>query len=117
MCGAGVACNVGTCSPFTCAPDMYEASGNNDQATAVELPFEPLIATNLTLCANDRDWYVIDIPPGTSLRIDLGFKDEQADVDLKAFDEAGGNILSSTSGNDNERLTFIPSDLNSLVLM
>lgn len=110
MCGEGMSCNAGTCSPFSCAPDMYDANGNNDQATAIELPFEPLVAPNLTICAGDRDWYVIDLPPNASLRVDLGFKDEQGDVDLKAYDEAGSPILSSVSGTDNERLTFVPSD-------
>ena len=110
MCGEGVTCLSGTCNAFSCSPDMYDTSNNNEQATATELNFEALNATGLSLCAGDRDWYVIDIPPNASLRVDLGFKDEQADVDFKAYNEEGTSILSSLSGSDNERLTFIPSD-------
>ena len=110
MCGEGMVCSNGACSAFSCLPDMYDATSNNEQATATALNFEALNVTGLTLCAGDRDWYVIDIPPNASLRVDLGFKDEQADVDFKAYSEDGMSFLSSVSGNDNERLTFIPAN-------
>ncbi len=110
MCGEGMACTNGACSAFSCAADMYDGANNNEQATATELNFEPLVANNLTLCSGDRDWYVVDIPPNASMRVDLGFKDAQADVDLKAHDAEGNSFLTSVSGSDNERLTFTPSD-------
>ena len=107
----GGTCTNGQCTPFMCASDVYDADGNDGQDRATNLSFEPLIATNLTLCAGDRDWYFIEIPAGASLRIDLGFQHALADIDVKVYDEAMAQLLSSASGNDNERLTFPPSDI------
>lgn len=107
----GGTCSAGQCAPFSCAPDMFDADGNDDQERATELSFTPLVATDLTLCSGDRDWYVVEIPAGSSLRADFGFQHRQADVDVKAYDAEGNQLISSGSGTDNERLTFPPSDV------
>jgi hypothetical protein len=104
-------CTNGQCTPFTCVSDMYDADGNDSQDRATNLAFEPLIASNLTLCNGDRDWYFIEVPVGASLRVDFGFQHALADIDVKVYDEMMEQVLSSASGNDNERLAFPPSDI------
>ena len=110
MCPAGDLCQAGQCTPFSCAPDQYDSPGNDNQEQAFELAFEPLVAEGLSLCNGDRDWYVVDIPPNASLRVDFGFQDQQADVDVRSYDDTGMVLFSSVSGTDNERLTFTPSE-------
>lgn len=109
-CPAGDLCQAGQCTPFSCALDSFETEGNDAQDRATPLTFESQSLTQLTLCGEDRDWFSIEIPAGASLRVDLGFQDTQADIDLKAYKEDGAFLASSVTTTDNERLTFVPMD-------
>ena len=110
-CVSGETCQAGQCAPYTCVPDQYDTDGNDGRDRATPLPFGVLTAGGLSLCGEDRDWFVVTIPAGASLRVDLGFQDAQGDVEIKAYlGDSESSLASSLSTSDNERLTFVPSD-------
>jgi hypothetical protein len=88
--------------PPTCAVDAFEP--NQTLADA-----EPLTAgsqAGLSVCeADEDDWFAIDLVTGQELTVDLGFVDDEGDIDLKLFDAAETQLQLSTSTDDNESIT------------
>lgn len=90
-------CDKGTCNgqKFTCegAPDALEPNDGVDGAVAA-----PMGATEgLTLCEGDEDWYRVEVPANTLVRVGIRFQDAAGDIDLVAYD-AAGKLLGSRFG-------------------
>jgi hypothetical protein len=117
-CNDGEGCEAGACAPWACFPDFYDDEGNDTREFAALLPFEAHSEPALTLCAGDEDWFTINVPAGSSLRVDLGFKDAEADIDAKLYvGNEENTTLTAVSSDDNERLTLTPSDEARLVTL
>gem|GEM_PF-2306900 len=112
-CAAGEGCAGGTCAAWSCAPDSYDAAGNDARASAASLPFAPAALAGLTLCERDEDWYALDLPAGSSLRVDVAFDHAEADIDAALyFDDEETPAVTSASSSDNERLVALPAEGN-----
>ena len=117
-CEPGQGCDGGVCSPWACQPDFYDDSANDTRESSYTLEFAPLVSPGLSLCAGDEDWFRIELPAGSSLRVDLAFKHAEADIDAKLFiGEDTTSVKSSASGTDNERLVLVPADESRTVLL
>ncbi len=117
-CASGEGCEAGACVAWSCAPDMYDASGNDTREAASTLTFAPAALTALTLCERDVDWYAFDLPANSSLRLDLSFAHAEADIDAKLYlDDELSPEQTSASSTDNERLVVLPADANRRVYL
>ncbi|MFH1811761.1 MAG: PPC domain-containing protein [Pseudomonadota bacterium] len=85
----------------TCVDDANE--NNDTQATARSLPSNNF---NGQICAGDDDYYKVDLSAGETLVVDLIFTHSQGDLDMRLLDPAGAIMVSSTTGTDNERISF-----------
>ncbi len=112
-CAPGEGCAGGMCAAWSCAPDSYDANGNDTREAAASLMFAPAALTGLTLCERDEDWYVLELPAGSSLRVDIAFDHAEGDIDAQLyFDDETSPAVTSLSGSDNERLVALPAEGN-----
>ena len=76
-----------------CLPDAYEP---NDLLLA-EQPWAPLVepplVSSLALCPYDLDWFAIQVPGGTTLRVRITFDATEGDLDLRLYDPAYSKTL------------------------
>lgn len=63
---------------------------NDTRATAVLAP--PGVTEGLTLGAGDQDWFRIVVPAHTIVRVGIRFQTSAGDLDLVAYDAAGGLV-------------------------
>ena len=102
-CAPGQACVDDVCVVSqVCVDDDREE--NDEQATA-----SVLVAgahPNLAICVGDEDWHAINVCAGGSLTADLTFLHADGDLDAALHDASGQRLVASTSGDDNERLSF-----------
>jgi hypothetical protein len=111
-CEMGQYCSAGQCLTWTCTADSLEGPGNQNRDTATLLTFGAVQHQDLTLCAGDEDWYVIDVPANSSLRLDFGFDHSRGDIDIEIFDgSAEETLLVSKSGTNNERIAVVPFNI------
>ncbi|MFW5740575.1 MAG: hypothetical protein ACOC1F_09435, partial [Myxococcota bacterium] len=88
ICPEGAWCDEGTCStdPFACdGDDALEP--NDDRTAAVDAPVG--LTYNLTICENDEDWFRIEVPAATIVRVGIEFQHAQGDLDFVIYDEQG----------------------------
>jgi hypothetical protein len=81
-------CDNGTCThqKFTCRSTTDPLEPNDTLATAVNAP--PGATEGLTLCG-DEDWYRIEVPAKTIVRVGIRFQNPAGDIDLVAYDDKG----------------------------
>ncbi len=93
--------------PSRC-PDTFEGNDRQDRAAALELGSYP----ELEVCDGVDDWYALQgVVAGDELRVVVDFVHADGDLDLEAYDAAGGSLGSSTSSNDGESLDLkVPED-------
>jgi hypothetical protein len=103
----GDVCVDGACGIFTCAVDSFDNSGN-DAASAEAVPAADTVLPGRTICLGDEDWYLLDIPAGQNLFVDVVFVHGLGDIDVKVFDAADPEtqVYSSASATDNESLVI-----------
>jgi hypothetical protein len=103
-------------SPPTCGldglGDRSPTERNDTPADAYVLSYPPWPATAedpaftfpkgasdvLTLCATDLDWYRINLPPDTALKVSLGFDFHEAEAGLALFDHRVANVAELKPG-------------------
>ena len=63
------------------------------------------------ICPNDDDWYIFDLPAGSSLDISVAFIHNRGDIDTALYDLSDlGTIVAESNGAENgERVTAGPS--------
>jgi hypothetical protein len=85
-CDAGYVCQEGSCQPFTCSADSFEA--NDTQATASALPASD--TPDLTLCQGDADWFSFSpTAPSTIYYVGRDAPYTTGDIDLNLVDGDG----------------------------
>ena len=84
-------CTTGTQG---CQPDANEPDNASDMATAISLPFN---ATGQTLCGDDEDWYRIQLPMGSTYRINLDHEEADGDADIFLFSVVSTDIAVATA--------------------
>jgi hypothetical protein len=66
----------------TCVPDAFDLQS----VDLLSIREQPKLASgrypNLSICAQDIDLYLIDLPPATGLQVSIAFQDAQGDLDL-----------------------------------
>jgi hypothetical protein len=82
-----------------CASDAYEPNRSSllgDGGAAVVAVLEAGPHPDLTVCANDDDWYAVDLAPGEALRAAVTFDAGVGDVDLYLYGPDGSTELDSS---------------------
>jgi len=88
-CPAGQVCNAGTCETFQCTDTRNEPNETPAQATPVQAGTD----TGLALCAADKDWYSMEVPPRHIGRLGIQFQKTSGDLDLTAWASSTGSCL------------------------
>ena len=101
-CGDGRACVAQICVNANGECDDDEREDNDGADTAA--PIGAGATDDLVICAQDDDWYAINLCPGGSLTVDILFTHADGDLDAALVDANGVQIVQSDSANDNERL-------------
>jgi hypothetical protein len=81
-------CKDGACQPFNflCQGDPYEPNESAAKAFALD---PPVTQGKTQICANDKDWYSLEIPAGHVGTVGMYFTHLNGDLDLCAYDEEG----------------------------
>jgi cysteine-rich repeat protein len=85
-----------------CADDRFEENDNRGTARRMVVGRE----AGLAICADDEDWYQIQVCPGGTLRVDIRFIDADGDLELTSFEADGTRQDSSSSSTDDESVGF-----------
>ncbi|MBI4508272.1 MAG: hypothetical protein HY698_01465 [Deltaproteobacteria bacterium] len=85
QCPQGQVCNQGRCETFSCGDTRYEP--NESQGAAQAAPSGT--TAGLEICANDKDWFKLDVPRGMIATLGATFQRASGDLDLSAHDSAG----------------------------
>jgi len=89
-CPTGQWCKDGECTDeeFVCSSDEVDSLEPNDSLqAAVVAPAG--VTQGLTICEDDEDWYEIELPAASILRLGIEFMHEAGDIDLVIYDDAG----------------------------
>lgn len=88
-----------------CVDDSFEE--NDSASSAATLAF-PSNNPSLMFCNQDIDNYLVTVPAGTDVIIDLEFEDATSDLDLHVYENITGFpfVGSSFTVTDNEQVTF-----------
>jgi hypothetical protein len=91
--------------PLACpGDDLFE--DNDEIAEATPLEADDVVAG--ILCgADDDDFFAVDVEAGCTLTAELIFRHGDGDLDLRALDDGGGSLESSTSTSDNEDVSVV----------
>lgn len=89
---------AGACAA-TCEADENEDDDNASQARVVSVFPDPHVSTTQSICADDDDWYEIDVFEGETLIVDLTFEQTASgeDLDIHLYDEDGTTDLTPCS--------------------
>ncbi len=100
-----------------CITDQFETNDGYLDATPVD---GVLIATDLSLCVGDHDWYEVDVANGELLEVEALFDHTEVDIGVQVFKlnedrtltyRAGSNTLS-----DDETVRYRPFDAGAYVV-
>jgi len=98
--------NYSILSDFCPSNEQDQFDINNTSETAASLNAGTY--ENLTLCSDiDEDWYEISLTEGEILNFEILFTDDNGNIDLRLYDNEGNRLKTSTSGSDNENITFL----------
>ena len=86
-CPALLVCQDGACTAGTtdCVDAQFEPNESKEAAALLTAG----TYNSVQLCANDQDWYRVDVPQGTLATVGIEFKNSLGDLDLLAYDAAG----------------------------
>jgi hypothetical protein len=91
-------CDNGVCNdkPFICGGNDDAHEPNDTKQTAKDAPMGT--TEGLLSCSGDEDWYRVNVPAGTIVRVGIRFKHGAGDIDFVAYN-ADGELLGSRIGN------------------
>lgn len=84
-CPAGQTCQNGACQQFSCGDMRFEP--NETASAAAAMPMGE--TTGLDLCAGDKDWYRLAVPPGKIGTVGITFQNNSGDLEFTAHDSGG----------------------------
>lgn len=61
----------------------------------------------LRMCVDDEDFFEIDLQSGDQITVDLAFSNIEGDIDLALLDPDGLLVTYSTSGDNDEQVSFV----------
>ncbi len=99
-------------APAGCVADSFEP--NNDIAAATTAPSGTI--ANLAICENDDDFYAVNLSSGQAATFDALFANAEGDIDLRLFDPAGTQVASSLTVDDNESISYTPTQSGTFVV-
>lgn len=99
-------------APATCVADSFEP--NDTIAAAMSAPAGTI--TNLGICENDDDFYAVNLSSGQAATINALFSDAEGDLDLRLIDPAGTQVASSLTVDDNESISYTPTQSGAFVV-
>lgn len=82
-----------------------DAAEPNDARIDAEVGGD-FLDVDLTLCADDIDWFIFEALPETEYSFRADFDGDEGDLDLFAYDEALGELDASEGLEDSETVTF-----------
>ena len=86
-----------------CSPDYLEP---NDTAATVP-GYEPNTYDDLTLCADEVDYYGVNLSAGDAVNVRIFFSDSEGNLDLELLPPGGGMpLISSTTTTDDESIFY-----------
>jgi len=92
--------------------DRYEALGNDDCGSALELNNASLVE-NLTAKTGDEDYFRVTVQPGDRLDVSVLFSQAQGDLDLRLWNaDCTTQLDASSSTSDNESVSWINGAAN-----
>ncbi|MBM4319688.1 MAG: hypothetical protein FJ125_06955 [Deltaproteobacteria bacterium] len=68
--------------PQQCLPDQAEPNGDAVHAALLRVGAEPLELPGFSLCADEQDWYAIDVAEGKTLLAGIDFTPERGILDV-----------------------------------
>ncbi len=81
--------------------DGFEPNGDSSVATSIsEGSYQ-----SLEICANDVDWYAIDVSGGQTISVNLEFSHSDGDLDVTLYDSSVSQVANAQSSDDNETLS------------
>lgn len=83
-----------------CAQDVFEPNNSPEAARPVGVPTDRA----LNICAEDEDWYRIEVLGGLEARLILEFEHDTGDIELEVFNLDLESIGASTTGTDREEV-------------
>ncbi len=111
-CDAGEVCVAGACEPVGCLDDAFE---DNDAAGGAA-PLGTGARDDLQVCADDEDWFAIDVCAGGTLTVALAFEHDDGDLDVELLDAAGDTLDTSNSSQDGEQVSYAPAGPETVLL-
>jgi hypothetical protein len=81
-----------------CGEHIDDALEPNDDCASAAAVGVPSVVTNLVVDNLDDDYYAFTVPANTSLRAEVGFVHEQADINLELLAEDCVTVLDSSAG-------------------
>ena len=66
--------------------------------------------SNLMLCPEDDDWYIVGLRGGSSLTARANFTHASGDLNLELYDAFGTLLTSSSTTDDNEEVSHTPTE-------
>ena len=100
VCGGAYQAN--TCDAPACIEDALE--DNDTRQTAPETPDG--VYRDLTVCADDVDWYELDLANDTVIRSRFLFDDAKGDIAMRLLNASGTQLDLSLSGTDDEYIAY-----------
>jgi hypothetical protein len=89
-----------------CLPDANEANDSPETATAVA---DGTRFDDLTICPGDVDFFAVDLEVGHQVDFDVLFNHlDTRDIDIELLAPDGTQVWDSTSGDDDEHISFWP---------
>ena len=88
------------------AADCIDDAFEDNDTDATPAPVTDGNYPDLGACPADGDYYSIDLLIGDELTVDLGFADDEGDIDLEILDPSLAVVASSGSTDDDESATW-----------
>ena len=98
-------CQFDTSACEGCNADEFEDNPDEENAAEIEQGIY-----ELTLCADEEDWFVIDVNSGDTLGVEINFLNEVLDIDLALYDTEDTPLDSSTGTSNTEVAHFTPEE-------
>lgn len=89
-------------TPGVCDDDSFEENDMKVNAAPIGAGEFPA----LMACANDGDYYAIDLNTGDEIVVDLAFTHADGNIDLRLHNPAGVAVAASMSLDDNEHIAY-----------
>ncbi len=102
---------LGACLPYT-VETVRQACGDNDALEPNDLPLDAMSLPNpsgiseLLLANGELDYFALDVDPGASVEVEVGFLHVLGDIDVRLITPLGVVLDTSSSVDDQESVSW-----------